>query len=72
MKVKRHVRDAKDVWEGSLSDEHQGVEGTQSHVSNALVGPAKQCGHHLSEGSLQSCSDTVIWTNAHGRVHCLC
>ena len=29
---KDKVKDAKDAWEGSLSDEHQAVEGTQSHV----------------------------------------
>lgn len=38
MKVERHVRDAKDVWEGSLSNEHQGVEGTQSHVEQRSSG----------------------------------
>lgn len=41
-------------------------------LSNALVGPTEQCRHHLSEVSLQSCSDTIIRTNAHSRVYCLC
>lgn len=42
-KVKQHGRAAKDVWEGTLSGEQQGTEGTRSHASNARMGPAEQC-----------------------------
>lgn len=32
------MADPKDIWEGTLIKEHQGMEGTWSHVSNAAYG----------------------------------